>query len=98
MAWVRFFWKPELFTRLRSIITNWITNNNKITKKENIKVANISEKAFEFSDNWIQVTIPFNFISVVNYQIEKKVVNKNGEEVVNKLLNKSQLSILGCLF
>ena len=52
------------------------------------------EKAFEFSNNWIQVTIPFNFINAVDYQIEKKVVNKSGEEVVNKLLNKSQLSII----
>ena len=52
------------------------------------------EKAFEFANNWIQVTIPFNFINAVDYQIEKKVVNKSGEEVVNKLLNKTQLSII----
>ena len=52
------------------------------------------EKAFEFSNNWIQVTIPFNFINAVDYQIEKKVVNKSGEKMVNKLLNKSQLSII----
>ena len=52
------------------------------------------EQAFEFTDNWIQVTIPFNFINVVDYQIEAKVVNKSGEKVVNKLLNKSQIEIL----
>lgn len=52
------------------------------------------EKAFEFANNWIQVTIPFNFINAVDYQIKKKVVNKSGEEVVNKLLNKTQLSII----
>lgn len=52
------------------------------------------EKAFKFSDSWIQVTIPFNFINVVDYQIQQNVVNKNGKQVVNKTLNKSQLAIL----
>ena len=55
---------------------------------------NYGESAFSFSDNWIQVTIPFNFINAVDYQISTKVVNKSGEYVVNKLLNKSQLLIL----
>jgi ATP-dependent DNA helicase RecG len=55
------------------------------------------ESAFDFSDNWIQVTIPFNFINVVDYQITPKVVNKSGEYVVNKNLNKNQLLILKVL-
>lgn len=55
---------------------------------------NYGESAFSFSDNWIQVTIPFNFINAVDYQISTKVVNKSGEYVVNKLLNKNQLLIL----
>ena len=48
------------------------------------------EQAFEFAENWIQVTIPFNLINVVDYQIEAKVVNKSGEKVVNK----AQIEIL----
>ena len=55
------------------------------------------EEAFEFTDNWIQVTIPFNFINVVDYQIQPNVVNKSGEYVVNKKLKKSQLMILKSL-
>ena len=52
------------------------------------------EKAFEFANNWIQVTIPFNFINAVDYQITPKVVNKSGEYVVNKSLSKNQIIIL----
>ncbi|MDD7736003.1 MAG: ATP-binding protein [Bacillales bacterium] len=55
------------------------------------------EKAFEFANNWIQVTIPFNFINVVDYQISPNVVNISGEYVVNKSLNKSQILILKSL-
>ena len=55
------------------------------------------ENAFEFASNWIQVTIPFNFIHAVEYQINPNVVNKSGEYVVNKNLNKSQISILKSL-
>ena len=52
------------------------------------------EKAFEFANNWIQVTIPFNFINAVDYQITPNVVNKSGEYVVNKSLSKNQIIIL----
>lgn len=55
------------------------------------------EKAFEFANNWIQVTIQFNFINVVDYQISPNVVNISGEYVVNKSLNKSQILILKSL-
>ena len=55
---------------------------------------NYGEKAFKFADNWIQVTIPFNFIKAVDYQIKENVVNEGGEEVVSKLLNKSQMVII----
>ena len=55
------------------------------------------EKVFEFANNWIQVTIPFNFINVVDYQISPNVVNISGEYVVNKSLNKSQILILKSL-
>lgn len=55
---------------------------------------NYGEKAFSFSNNWIQVTIPFDFINIVDYQIEANAVNKSGEYVVNKTLNKSQIAIL----
>ncbi len=55
---------------------------------------NYGEQAFIFADNWIQVTIPFNFINAVDYQISPNVVNKSSEYVVNKTLNKSQLLIL----
>ena len=52
------------------------------------------EKAFKFANNWIQVTIPFNFINAVDYQITPNVVNKSGEYVVNKRLSKNQIIIL----
>lgn len=36
----------------------------------------------------------FNYINVVDYQIHPKVVNKSGQDVVNKFLSKNQLLIL----
>ncbi len=60
-------------------------------------VKSYGEKAFEFATNWIQVTIPFNFINVVDYQITPNVVNNSGEYVVNNSLSKSQLLIMKSL-
>ena len=47
------------------------------------------EKAFEFEENWISVTIPFNYINVVNYQPKIKVDNDGGKQIEIKL-NKTQ--------
>ena len=56
-------------------------------------LSNYGEKAFEFSENRIQVTIPFNRINIVDYHPQIKVGNKSGEKVVNKI-NKSQLKMI----
>ena len=42
-------------------------------------LSNYGEKAFEFSENRIQVTIPFNRINIVDYHPQIKVSNKSGE-------------------
>lgn len=55
---------------------------------------NYGKEAFEFASNWIQVTIPFNFIKAVDYNISKKVANKAGQKVVNKQLSKNQAEIV----
>ena len=59
-----------------------------------IILSQYGKQAFEFASNWIQVTIPFNFINVVDYDVYGKVVNKSGEEVVNKVLSINQKEIL----
>ena len=56
-------------------------------------VSYYGKNAFEFEENWITVTIPFNRINVVDYQINTNVVNKTGVKVARKL-NKSQLKIV----
>ena len=50
-------------------------------------------KVNKIEKNWITVTIPFNRINVVDYQINTNTVNKTGEKVAKKL-NKSQLKIV----
>ena len=59
-----------------------------------IILSQYGKQAFELASNWIQVTIPFNFINVVDYDVYGKVVNKSGEEVVNKVLSINQKEIL----
>lgn len=57
-------------------------------------IKNYGKEAFEFADSHIQVTIPFNYINVVDYRISPNVVNKSGQEVVNKIMSKNQIEIL----
>lgn len=50
------------------------------------------KEAFELSSNSIQVTIPFNYINVVNYQVN--VSKSDNLDLKNIQLNKTQLAIL----
>lgn len=50
------------------------------------------KKAFELSNNSIKVTIPFNYINAVNYQIN--ITQNNKLNLENMKLNKTQLAIL----
>lgn len=53
-------------------------------------VSKYGRNAFSFSDHWIQVTIPFNFIHAVDEVRNEDAVNK----AVNKVVNKNQTAIL----
>lgn len=59
-------------------------------------ISNYGTNAFNFSENSIQVTIPFNRINVVNYAPQFKVDNKSGVEAEIKF-NKTQLKIIKIL-
>ena len=52
------------------------------------------EGAFDFSDNDITVTIPFNFINEVGDKVGNKVDNKVGNKTVEHGLNDSQTRVL----
>ena len=54
------------------------------------------KRLFEFEENWISVTIPFNYINVVNYQPKIKVDNDGGKQIEIKL-NKTQEKIIKLL-
>lgn len=51
------------------------------------------EEAFKFSDRWIQVTIPFNFINVVDYQIAPKQIDAS-RQIISKPLSDAQIRII----
>lgn len=55
------------------------------------------EKAFVFDSHSILVTIPFNYINVVDYQIRPQIGIKSREYVGNKLLSKNQIEIIKAL-
>lgn len=52
------------------------------------------EGAFDFSDNDITVTIPFNFINEVGNKVGNKVGDKVGNKVGDKSLNDFQTRVL----
>ncbi len=59
-------------------------------------LSHYGKQAFDFEENWIRVTMPFNRINVVNYQPSFKTSEGDKEKAAKKL-NKTQLKILKIL-